>query len=880
MKNKKKMLASFTAAAMMMGQYIPVKAESVMSRIKTFTYRSDKCTIQLIPDHTDVKPGDLVTYTIEATRGARVPFAFELDMEMPDTLEFVSRKQAFEDDTLSVTEQIDKYGTFGGGGYSDMIHPSNNERRANISFIVSKPEVFEKLGQRFELGEFTVKVSEDAQVIDAPFFDRVIWIDDIYHEQTNIDPNVSAYSYVTASASFSDREDEIKHISGELKAKNETAPGATVEYDVFLDLPDGSGDASTFTLAVPDGMTYLGFDCDSAKVCSDLGMELVSVSDVNDEKEAPYALRFMGFGNDNSYDTPVEDYYVGTLKVQIAEDATPFELEHLSPYMTSLSCFVDVDEEDKSIDYYPPEKYPAEAKVELISAGLKKEVGSDALYRLTIDQPYSISSLFLDFDVPEGLSIRGIANDFDKVYEELGWDREDYDHAHTSWAYTSTKGDYSGSPEGTYEIGMVCVEVTDERGLDKDISLKSYSAFIDDKDLKEPEDGLEYVRSYVTFVPESNTPDENGDLRCKLLYTQADKSDAVKFFVDMPEGMTMTGFEENEAVTKDLLSYETVICNNVSATNRSYTNQDWAFFAMSEDFLSEAETGTYELGTVLIHAKEGVSFANGVPLAFDVESVRAESLNKLNAVKTENFTKDAAVTFDSSAVVQLFPYTNRVYADQTFAIEVVYHQDKPAKLIDFEVVLPKGADITDIRTEALEEYVGITGCRIQMTKIKDNVVRVTGYVPEGMGQAGKAVLGNIFVKAGEDMIGEFGYGLGSSRILCDACGTRMAVRCSTDILEVLPPKSHDVDDEPTHEDDQTTSDGEDNTDEREVGDINGDGEINVTDLTILCAHVKSIRAVAQDSEYYADVNGDGDLNVSDVTKLAAHVKGIRPLKSS
>ncbi|MBQ8967851.1 cellulase family glycosylhydrolase [Ruminococcus sp.] len=60
-----------------------------------------------------------------------------------------------------------------------------------------------------------------------------------------------------------------------------------------------------------------------------------------------------------------------------------------------------------------------------------------------------------------------------------------------------------------------------------------------------------------------------------------------------------------------------------------------------------------------------------------------------------------------------------------------------------------------------------------------------------------------------------------------------------------------------------------------LGDINGDGDINVTDISICAAHVKSIRNIADDRLAAADVNKDDDVNVTDLNLIAAHVKGIR-----
>ena len=65
----------------------------------------------------------------------------------------------------------------------------------------------------------------------------------------------------------------------------------------------------------------------------------------------------------------------------------------------------------------------------------------------------------------------------------------------------------------------------------------------------------------------------------------------------------------------------------------------------------------------------------------------------------------------------------------------------------------------------------------------------------------------------------------------------------------------------------------------EGGDLNGDGDVNVTDLSAIAAHVKGVRPLKEEALEKADLNGDGDINVTDLSKLAAHVKGIRSLTS-
>ena len=56
-----------------------------------------------------------------------------------------------------------------------------------------------------------------------------------------------------------------------------------------------------------------------------------------------------------------------------------------------------------------------------------------------------------------------------------------------------------------------------------------------------------------------------------------------------------------------------------------------------------------------------------------------------------------------------------------------------------------------------------------------------------------------------------------------------------------------------------------------AGDVNGDGKVNVSDVTML---VNMILGVVPKDEERADVNGDGKVNVSDVTALVNIILGI------
>ncbi|MBQ8965860.1 dockerin type I repeat-containing protein [Ruminococcus sp.] len=83
--------------------------------------------------------------------------------------------------------------------------------------------------------------------------------------------------------------------------------------------------------------------------------------------------------------------------------------------------------------------------------------------------------------------------------------------------------------------------------------------------------------------------------------------------------------------------------------------------------------------------------------------------------------------------------------------------------------------------------------------------------------------------------------------------------------------------ETTTGDDDTTGDETTTEEEYTTGDINGDGNVDVTDLMAIAAHVKTIRPLTKAGEKAADVNGDGNVDVTDLMAVAAHVKAIRPL---
>ncbi|MBP1533234.1 MAG: hypothetical protein IK999_03785 [Ruminococcus sp.] len=82
--------------------------------------------------------------------------------------------------------------------------------------------------------------------------------------------------------------------------------------------------------------------------------------------------------------------------------------------------------------------------------------------------------------------------------------------------------------------------------------------------------------------------------------------------------------------------------------------------------------------------------------------------------------------------------------------------------------------------------------------------------------------------------------------------------------------------------DTAATDGETTADENNtiiLGDINGDGNINVSDIALAASHIKGIRALTPQQQKAADITGDGQINVSDIAAISAHIKGINAIRS-
>ena len=57
-----------------------------------------------------------------------------------------------------------------------------------------------------------------------------------------------------------------------------------------------------------------------------------------------------------------------------------------------------------------------------------------------------------------------------------------------------------------------------------------------------------------------------------------------------------------------------------------------------------------------------------------------------------------------------------------------------------------------------------------------------------------------------------------------------------------------------------------------IGDINGDGRVNIIDVGLLNDHVKNKKILTGEELERADIDGNGKVNIIDVGKLNDHVK--------
>ena len=65
-----------------------------------------------------------------------------------------------------------------------------------------------------------------------------------------------------------------------------------------------------------------------------------------------------------------------------------------------------------------------------------------------------------------------------------------------------------------------------------------------------------------------------------------------------------------------------------------------------------------------------------------------------------------------------------------------------------------------------------------------------------------------------------------------------------------------------------------------LGDVDGNGSVNVADIAVTAAFIKGMKALSTDAYTAADVNKDTQVNVTDIAMIASHIKGIKALSDN
>lgn len=99
--------------------------------------------------------------------------------------------------------------------------------------------------------------------------------------------------------------------------------------------------------------------------------------------------------------------------------------------------------------------------------------------------------------------------------------------------------------------------------------------------------------------------------------------------------------------------------------------------------------------------------------------------------------------------------------------------------------------------------------------------------------------------------------------------------------EILDPQTPDyiygaADEIPDDADIEVSSPAD--SDDFMIGDVNADGSIDVSDVTMAISQLRGKSRLDEAGLYRADVNGDGHVNITDITMLIAHVRGVTTLQ--
>ena len=202
----------------------------------------------------------------------------------------------------------------------------------------------------------------------------------------------------------------------------------------------------------------------------------------------------------------------------------------------------------------------------------------------------------------------------------------------------------------------------------------------------------------------------------------------------------------------------------------------------------------------------------------------------------------AVVAFNAAAINRLYLPDFVISPGETMQVALIMENDEQVTAIQTDLILPEGLTIVqeddeylfDLTNRAASDHTIISKLR------QDGAIRMVSFsigVKPYKGNDGAVVVINL--KAADDFVGPATIELKNS-IIADLEGQEFFLAgdsCEVQLLE-----------------------------QQRLGDVNGDGRVNITDVTSL---INYLLAGCQTSFHIenAQMNGDGLININDVTSL-------------
>ena len=417
------------------------------------------------------------------------------------------------------------------------------------------------------------------------------------------------------------------------------------------------------------------------------------------------------------------------------------------------------------------------------------------------------------------------------------------------------------------------------------------SAFSDNKALE----AVDFSESNITTIPKScfsndtnlktvvlpetslTKLDDNAFYRCNFLHTFGTAS-AKKGQYTIPESLTYIGdkvFEDNfcmqvfnipasaTSLSMSMLNfyfkeadiekynYTPLEAINVDKNNPNYKSVDGILYSKDMKKLYWRPYSKKDSKYVVPNTVESIEqcacvnrFLQNVVLNNNLKSIADKAFNDCHRLESVDFGQNGTVTLGKTVFaknkgkITLYGTTGstaETYANSNTSKVTFVNNDRAAAKL--EILSKNGKVITGSITLALTEKTYTFGCKQTTAKGKEAADNLTWSSSD----SAVAVIDNT---------GKATFkGKGTTTItVTNANGTAVA-----SVKLTIGDKTTFVDDL--------------------LGDVNGDGKINVTDITKIASHIKGKKLLDAQAQKRADVNNDGNINITDITKIASHIKG-------